>query len=570
MLSGPVDEDERRGNGRRGTGRKGFHKTDKYFGYVPYKKGPCRGLNRGRALLVKRKPPARPVVLDFMPIQNPWGRAIGRADEAEGTSDGLHLDEVGVAGLTGNVAAGDDDIVALLQVHVLLGHAGGLVEQHLHGGVFLHQHRSHGPGQGQLPVDLGIRGHADDGAGAAEPGHHPGGGAGDRADHNAPGVYVHGHGAGGMGNGVQGILDLKVRVPEPVGVADMLLRELGDLGHVPDGLHGVLARGGLAGEHDGGAAVIDGVGHVGDLRPGGTGILDHGFQHFRGGDDPLAHHAALVDEELLNGGDLHKGDLHAKVAPGHHDAVADLTDVLDIIHAGPVLDLGDDIDLLAAVFPEEVLHILHILTGGHKGGGHEVHIVPDAEEQVRLVLLAEEGAGHEPVGEVHALPVGQVAAGQDLTDRVAALQGRDLEHHKAVVHQDPVPYGQVLNEALIGDGDPGLVALHILGGEGEGVAVVQVDLSVLEGLDPVLGALGVQHDGDGQAQLLPDLFDEVHLFLLLLMGAVGEIQPGHVHAGQAHLGQGLLVLAGRADGADDLCFAHDTVSSPTQSNLEQL
>ena len=46
---------------------------------------------------------------------------------------------------------------------------------------------------------------------------------------------------------------------------------------------------------------------------------------------------------------------------------------------------------------------------------------------------------------------------------------------------------------------------------------------------------------------------------MLLMAAMGEIQPGHVHAGQAHLGQGFFVFTGGADGADDLRFSHNNL-----------
>ena len=83
-----------------------------------------------------------------------------------------------------------------------------------------------------------------------------------------------------------------------------------------------------------------------------------------------------------------------------------------------------------------------------------------------------------------------------------------------------------------------------------------MDLAVFEGTDPVLGALGIQQDGNGQIQLGADLFDEVDLLLLLLMGAVGEIQPGHIHARQAHLLQSLLILGSRTDGANNFCFPH--------------
>ena len=101
-----------------------------------------------------------------------------------------------------------------------------------------------------------------------------------------------------------------------------------------------------------------------------------------------------------------------------------------------------------------------------------------------------------------------------------------------------------------------LVSLHLSGGEGEGVAGFQSDLPLPEGLDPVFRPLGVQHNSDGQIQLLPNRLDHVDLGLMLLMGSVGEIQPGHIEPLETHLPKHGGIGAGRADGGDDLGLSH--------------
>ena len=444
-----------------------------------------------------------------------------------------------------------------------------MIEHHIHGAVLVRQHRGDAPAEVQLSPHLGIGGHAQNIGGAAEPADHPGSLAGDGAHNDGLGVHIDGHGAGGVGNGVQIVLNAEAGLVEPVTVAGVLLGVLGDLRHGGHRLNGVLTGSGLAGEHDGGGAVVHGVGHVGNLRPGGPGVLNHGFQHLGSGDHPLAQQAALVNQPLLNGGQLHKGDFHTQVASGHHDALAGLANSLNIVHTGLVLDLGDDLDALAAVFVQEIAHIQHILLGGNKGRGHKVHIVLDAPQQVLLVRLGQEGAGHHLIGKGHALAVAEVAAHHTYAVGVAALQLLYLKNHQAVVDQHPVAYGQILNQALVIDGDPGLVALHLIHGEGKFVTGVYMDLAVFEGADPVLGALGIQQDGNGQIQLLTDLFDQVNLLLLLLMGAVGKIQPGHIHTGQAHFFQSLLVLGGGANGADNLGFPHKHLSLSIDFRIPQ-
>ena len=70
--------------------------------------------------------------------------------------------------------------------------------------------------------------------------------------------------------------------------ADLVFGFDDDLGHHGDGFDGVLAGGGLAGEHDGVGAVVDGVGDVGGFGAGGARVFDHRLEHLGGGDDGLA------------------------------------------------------------------------------------------------------------------------------------------------------------------------------------------------------------------------------------------------------------------------------------------
>ncbi len=91
-----------------------------------------------------------------------------------------------------------------------------------------------------------------------------------------------------------------------------------------------------------------------------------------------------------------------------------------------------------------------------------------------------------------------------------------------------------------------------LGGDGDLVAGVDLDLGVaLEQAGADLGALGVQEDADGLADLLGATTHALDTALVLLVGAVGEVEAGDVHACLEHLANGLVVVTGRAHGAND-------------------
>ena len=84
-----------------------------------------------------------------------------------------------------------------------------LVEQHVGGLELLAHNGSDRPGKCQLTPYLGIGGHAYNGLGRTEAGHHAGGSAAAGAHHDKLCVNVDGQSTGGVGNGVDVILDLE-------------------------------------------------------------------------------------------------------------------------------------------------------------------------------------------------------------------------------------------------------------------------------------------------------------------------------------------------------------------------
>ena len=425
----------------------------------------------------------------------------------------------------------------------------------------LAQNRLHAPRERQLVPDRLACRHADNIGRHAEARDHAHRSAGQRAYHNRFCTDVDCHAAGGVGDGVEQVADLEFCVAEAGFVVDVLLGFSGNCVHGVDGFHRILARGGLAGEHDGAGAVVDGVGDVRNLRARGAGIVNHGFEHLCRGDDACAAQAAGSDQLLLDGGQLRERNLDAEVAARDHDALADVADRLDVIHTRPVFDFCDDVDGAAAVGAEKRLEVQNILLAGDERGGDEVYTVFNAQKQILFVLFAQIGLFEDLIGKTHALVVRQVAADDRLTADFRALHTQHAEAHQPVVDENRIARAQLLCKVFIAHGDNRGASLHVAGSKGEKISVVDMDLAVFECAGPVLGSLGVEHDGNGQIQLLTDLFDHVDLCQLLFVRAVGKIEAGNVDARLAHGGKNSRVTAGRTDGSDNFCFSHKSVPS---------
>src|SRR5262249_51878405 len=129
----------------------------------------------------------------------------------------------------------------------------------------------------------------------------------------------------------------------------------------------------------------------------------------------------------------------------------------------------------------------------------------------------------------------------------------DGERDAAVVEEDDVARLEILREALVLDRDlarPGLWALAGRLDEGDDGIVDELAGVAREAAAADLGAAEVLQDGDGFVAGLGGGADGSEALTMLLVGAVGEVEPGDVHASPDQVLQGGLVVTRGADGAD--------------------
>ena len=444
-----------------------------------------------------------------------------------------------------------------MQIAELLRLFNGAVEQDVHAVYRLRAQRVHAPDERELVVDLLGRRRGEDHLRRAVFGDAARGLAGARVGDDRLRIRLLGHRAGGGAHGV-GIVGVIHRVPDvlvDIGGESVLLGLLSDTRHSLHGVHGVLARGSLAGEHHGAAAVKDGVRHVGNFRTGRAAVFFHAVEHLRGGDDGLTGLAAGTDEVLLDAGETFKRDLHAHIAAGDHDAVGSGEDLVKLFDALGVLDLRNDADALTAVGVEERAHINDVLRAARERSRDVIDVLLDAEKKVALVALGEERHVEPRTGDVHALLALHHAAVHNGAADLGVGRLLHAEGELAVIHQEHIA-------ALHVGGQLGIVHEALFGGAGrfhggEGVCLTGNDLDrLIKETETDLRALGVEHYGGGELQLIAHLAEARDHFGVALVGAVGEVHAGDVQPGEQELAHDLFAAAGGADGANDLCSAH--------------
>ena len=110
--------------------------------------------------------------------------------------------------------------------------------------------------------------------------------------------------------------------------------------HGRDRGHWILARGGLAREHQAIRAVPDGIGHIRRFSPRRPWAGDHRLQHLGRSDDQLPGVVGLLDDCLLIHRHQFDAGFNAQVSARHHHAVGGGDDRIQLIDGLGFFDLG--------------------------------------------------------------------------------------------------------------------------------------------------------------------------------------------------------------------------------------
>ena len=319
------------------------------------------------------------------------------------------------------------------------------------------------------------------------------------------------------------------------------------------------AHSGLATEHNGGGAVINGVSHIGDLCPGGAGIGDHRLQHLGSGHHHFAGRIHLANDHLLNSRDPLKGDFYAHITAGHHNAVRFFNNRVNVIDALHILDFSNNTHIVPAQRLAEVAQIDHISCGTHKGRGDKIKIMRRTEFQILHICRRQVRHVQADVRHIHALFVGEQATVRYPANDLVPAQLRHLHGDQAVVNEDRGAHFYIVYQ-------PGVVHIAVLGitqaffcGKRKSITFVNRDAV---GIFKVPGAnfrtLGIQQGSHRHALRLTHTYQLFQPLGLGIVITVTKVEPCHIHTGLNHIRQHLIVIRCRTEGANNFCFFHQS------------
>ncbi len=225
----------------------------------------------------------------------------------------------------------------------------------------------------------------------------------------------------------------------------------------------------------------------------------------------------------------------------------------DVLQRGDGLDpfdLGDQQGIRPGG-AQQFARQAHVGAGLGEGDGDEIACELRRGADVLHVLGGERRRREAAALLVDALVVGQHAADAHAAAHFALDDRVHFEDDAAVVEQQHVAGGQVVDQVRVVEADARRIAGRARRIEDEAAAGLEFGLAGGELADANLGALQVDHDADGAADLAHDLAQQRDALAVVVGRAVGEVQPHDIDAGGNHPRHHLRIGAGRAEGGDD-------------------
>ena len=358
--------------------------------------------------------------------------------------------------------------------------------------------------------------------------------------------------ADGLGDGNAAAVGAPARLPEIIHIGFGLED---NAGHDGNSLARIATAGGFRGKHDGIGAVKNCVSDIAGLGAGGPRIFDHGFQHLGGGDDGLSPSSGAPDDMLLEDRDLLGRKLDAQIATRDHDSVGSLQNFFETVHGLGFFEFCDD-KYVAAGTRNDLANGAKIGGGTNEGKGDGIHAVLQSEFKVFFVFVGERRNRECDPRQVNAFMLAEQAAVDDFAGDIAAVDGAYTQFDEAIGEQNAGTGLEFLGEIREGCGDQSGIAGKIAGRDGERSAGLDGDgLMTLQASGADLGALQVLQDTQGAAFLECGTAKPDNVAGMVVVGAMREIQTGHVHAHLHQFTHGGFGMAGRTNRADNFCAA---------------
>ena len=262
-------------------------------------------------------------------------------------------------------------------------------------------------------------------------------------------------------------------------------------------------------------------------------MLHHGIQHLGRRDNHFSGAADFLDNHLLDDRNILKRNLYTHVAAGNHDTIGNADDLVNVLHALHVLDLCNDMDVLAAFFFENPADCKHVIRAAHERGCNKIIVVLHRKYDVAIVFLADVRHGKLHIRNIHTFFIGNHTAVHNGTDNIHRhfalcvclctgyfLDLLDFQTDQSVIDQNGISRLHIVRQFLVCDRHTALITHDVLRRQSKCLSVLQLHLAACKLFQTDLRSLCIQQSRDRTLHLPAQLAKHRKSSKLLLVSSM--------------------------------------------------
>jgi hypothetical protein len=196
-------------------------------------------------------------------------------------------------------------------------------------------------------------------------------------------------------------------------------------------------------QHDGIRSVVNSSCNIAGFGTGRGGGVNHRFQHLSGNHDRAALLSALINNLLLQNGDIFGRAFDTQISTSHHDTLTESNNFLKIVSIKTrwLLNLGHDTGSKGSCwkhFVNEFINLNNIIWLLNKGKSDPIDTNTEHVFQITAILGSEWADCETGIGSVNTLAVANLSSDIDSAIEKAFALANDGQFDLAVVDHEGV------------------------------------------------------------------------------------------------------------------------------------
>ena len=236
----------------------------------------------------------------------------------------------------------------------------------------------------------------------------------------------------------------------------------------------------LSGKHSSTCSLEDRVGNVCSLCTGWSRMRDHRVKHLCRSDNRFTCCVNFLDDFLLDNRYIFRRNFNTHVTSGDHDSICCFDDFINIVNTLLIFNLGNDLNLLAAILFQNLSYFTDIISSTCKGCCNKIKSFLNTEEKVIMVFLTDKWHFQISARNIYTFLITNHTCVDNFTYNIFSCDILNFQVYKSIINQNVSARLYILIKFFISNAYMLIGSFDIFICKSKNLSFFQSNLTILE------------------------------------------------------------------------------------------